>query len=433
MFMKYFAIAVFLAGYLLIISLPRHRAHVSIIGALLLFAAGAITGGYPPSKVFFAINWNVMGIFVGTLVLADLFIYSRAPVVMAEHLVNRAGSVGLAILFISLMTGFISAFVENVATVLIVAPIAFALCRRVNINPVIPLISIAISSNLQGTATLIGDPPSMLLAAHAKMTFNDFFIYRSRPGIFFAVQIGAVFSYLTLWLFLRKENAKVKLEHVEKVKSWMPVHLLIAMVILLALSSFADPGFSYYSGVICIILGVLGLFWFVAEQKNSARKFLADLDWETALFLIGVFILVGALTELGWIDIIAKNLARITGQSRFTAFAVIVFVSVAVSAFVDNVPYLAAMLPVAQRLSESLAASQNGANFRTLLIFGLLIGTCLGGNITPIGASANIVACGLLKKHRHHVGFWEFVRIGLPFTIAAVVPAAIFLWLVWIR
>lgn len=433
MFMKYFAIAIFLAGYLLIIFLPRHRAHVSIIGALLLFAAGAITGGYPPAKVFFAINWNVMGIFVGTLVLADLFIYSRAPAVMAEHLVNRAGHVGLAILLISLMTGFISAFVENVATVLIVAPIAFAICHRVKINPIIPLISIAISSNLQGTATLIGDPPSMLLAAHAKMTFNDFFIYMGRPGIFFAVQVGAIFSYAALWLFLRKENAKVKLEHVEKVKVWMPVHLLIAMVVLLALSSFADPGFSYFSGVICMILGVLGFIWFVADQKKPARKFLAELDWETAIFLIGIFILVGALTELGWIDIIAENLSRLTGQNRFGAFAAIVLISVAISAVVDNVPYLAAMLPVAQRLSESFAASHNGANFRTLLIFGLLIGACLGGNITPIGASANIVACGLLKKRHHHVGFWEFVRIGLPFTIAAVVPSAIFLWLVWIR
>jgi Na+/H+ antiporter NhaD/arsenite permease-like protein len=206
------------------------------------------------------------------------------------------------------------------------------------------------------------------------------------------------------------------------------------MVVLLALSSFADPGFSYLSGLICMILGILGFVWYVAERKGPIRKFLSRIDYDTTIFLIGIFIVVGAMTELGLIGMIAQKVSRLTGHSMGLAFFVIVIGSVFISAVVDNVPYLAAMLPVVARIvGEHSAVGGASADYRTLLFFGLLIGACLGGNITPVGASANIVGCGLLKKHGYHVTFWEYFRVGLPFTIAAVVPAAIFLWLIWAR
>ena len=432
--MKIFVTSLFIITYLLVFIFPRRRSFISSISAVLLVVTGALTGVFPLGKALMSINWNVMGIFFGTLIMADLFIESRAPAVLAERLVNLAGHAGLAIFFICLLSGFISAFVENVATVLIVAPIAFALCHKVHVNPVVPIIGIAISSNLQGTATLIGDPPSMLLAAYTRMTFNDFFIYRGRPGIFFAVQIGAVFSFGVLWLFFRRESTSVRLEHISQVRSWTPVILIVAMVVLLALSSFADPGFSYLSGLICMILGILGFVWYVVDRKGPVRKFLSRIDYDTMVFLIGIFIIVGAMTELGLIGIIARKVSRLTGQSRFLAFCAIVGGSVLISAVVDNVPYLMAMLPVVARIAGEHSAVLGGmADYRPLLFFGLLIGACLGGNITPVGASANIVGCGLLKKHGYHVSFWEYFRVGLPFTIAAVVPAAIFLWLVWAR
>lgn len=163
--------------------LDKKRTLISVVVALLLLLLGAVS----PKEALNAINWNVMGIFVGTLFVADIFIKSRVPTYIAEIIVDKAKNTAWAVLFICLLTGIISAFVENVATVLIVAPIALSLANKLKINPVNMMIAIAVSSNLQGTATLIGDPPSMLLGGFAKMNFMDFFFYKGRPSIFFAV------------------------------------------------------------------------------------------------------------------------------------------------------------------------------------------------------------------------------------------------------
>lgn len=429
--MKYFVLATFCFSYILFFIFPSKRAVVSAAASLLLVILGTLRAEFTLSQVLGSINWNVLGIFVGTLFLAELFIYSRAPAVLAEHMVNRTRYVGTAILFICILGSVISAFVENVATVLIVAPIALALCKKVKVNPTLAIIGIAISSNIQGTATLIGDPPSMLLAGYAKLNFNDFFVYHGRPGIFFAVQIGAVFSYLILWLFFRRNTLEITLQETEKVKTWIPVLLIMTMIGLLALSSFFDPDFSFFAGMICMILGVIGFLWYTLQEKKSGKEFLTKIDWETSVFLVGIFILVGGLTEFGWIDAIAGGLSRMIGQNRFTAFATIVMGSVLISAVVDNVPYLAAMIPVAQKMADALISNGGSPQDRTLLLFGLLIGSCLGGNITPIGASANIVGVGLLKKRGYEVGFGEFIKMGLPFTLAALFPSALFIWIVW--
>ena len=158
-----------------------------------------------------------------------------------------------------------------------------------------------------------------------------------------------------------------------------------------------------------------------AEIIQNIKK----LDWDTTLFLAGIFIIVGSITSSGWIKTIADSLSGAVGENIFLGYSVLVFISVAVSAFVDNVPFLAAMLPVAISMSQTLGISPS------LFLFGLLIGASLGGNITPIGASANIVACGLLKKEGHPVRFMEFVKIGLPFTLAAVSAAYLFIWFIW--
>lgn len=376
-------------------------------------------------QAFYAVNWNVIGIFVGTLVLADIFMESRVPAYLAEIIVDKAQNTCWAILFICLMTGMISAFVENVATVLIVAPVALALSKKLNINPTNMMISIAISSNLQGAATLIGDPPSMLLAGFSKMNFMDFFFYKGRPGIFFAVETAALVSMFVLYIFFRKDKTKAAVIPVEKVRSWLPSMFLLCLIALLAVSSFFDTGFSYLAGIICVVFGVIAALWKKFADKSSILDGIKRFDWATALFLIGVFILVGALSATGWIDRVAGFLSGTIGDNIFLGYTVIVFVSVFISAFVDNVPFLAAMLPVAVSMSAKLNIDP------TMFLFGLLIGSSIGGNITPIGASANIVACSLLKKEGYTVRFFDFVRIGLPFTLAAVLAAYLFIWLVW--
>ena len=418
---KFTALAIFILAYILFVFLPHKRTHVAVGGAILLILLKVVS----PVQAFFAINWNVMGIFVGTLMVADIFIESRVPAYLAEIIVQKAKNTGWAILFICMLTSFISAFVENVATVLIVAPIALSLAKKLKINPVNMMIGIAISSNLQGTATLIGDPPSMLLGGFAKMNFMDFFFYRGRPSIFFAVELGALVSFFALYFIFRKHKEKTQFLALEKVRSWVPAIILVILIILLALTSFFDVSFSYMAGTLCAVFGIISLFWKKNIMKGSVVTTIKSLDWETTFFLFGIFVIVGSITLTGWIEMIATSLSGLIGANIFLGYTLIVFISVAISAFVDNVPYLAAMLPVAISMADKLQINPS------LFLFGLLIGASLGGNITPIGASANIVACGLLKKEGYVVKFGQFMRIGLPFTLAAVAAAYLFVWFVW--
>ncbi|MFY9402425.1 MAG: SLC13 family permease [Candidatus Omnitrophota bacterium] len=417
------ALGVFILAYILFVVFPNRRAASAFLGALLLIILGVIS----LPEAFLAVNWNVMGIFIGMLAVADVFILSRVPAYLAEVIINYAKNTRWALLFICLLTGLVSAFVENVATVLIIAPIAISLARRLKINPLNIMVAIAVSSNLQGAATLIGDPPSMLLGGIANMNFSDFFFYKGRLSIFFAVQIGALASLVILYFVFRANKEEIKPLLVERIRSWVPTLFLMALILALAGSSFISTGFSYTAGILCLLFGAISFIWQRFAFNEPIVKRIKGLDWETALFLIGIFIIVGAVSITGWLEKFSDLLSLIIGQNIFMGYTLIVIASVFISAFVDNVPFLAAMLPVAVSMSVKLNISP------TLFLFGLLIGASLGGNITPIGASANIVACGLLKKEGVRVGFKDFMKIGLPFTFAAVSAAYLFVWLVWGR
>ncbi|MCM8823981.1 MAG: SLC13 family permease, partial [Candidatus Omnitrophica bacterium] len=343
----------------------------------------------------------------------------------ASKVVNYCQDTTLAIISLCVLSGFISAFVENVATLLIMAPIALSLAKKLEINPTNILIAIAISSNLQGCATLIGDPPSMLLGGFAKMSFWDFFFYRNRPSIFFAVELGALFSIIVLGYMFRKYSKKNNYVEIERIKSKIPTVILILLILSLAILSFFDRGFRYSAGLTCIVFAVLGLLWDKLFNSSQLTKRIKSLDWDTTLFLIGVFILVGSLEINGWIKIFAFYLSRLVGNNLFFAYTLLVFISMILSGFVDNVPFLATMLPVAISMAKDIGV------LPYLFLFGLLIGASLGGNITPLGASANIVACGILKKEGYLVSFKDFVRIGLPFTLSAIIPAYLFVWFIW--
>lgn len=428
------ALAVFVMAYTLFVILPKHRAWIAAAGALALMLTGVVS----PALVFFGeggkeslISWNVMGIFAGTLILADLFIWSRVPHFVAERLVNRSRSVCWAMVKVCAFSGFLSIFTENVAVVLIVAPIAFALAEKLKTSPVPLIIGVTVSSNLQGTATLIGDPASMIFAEYAEVSFNDFFWYKGQGlGVFFAVQLGFLTSLPVLYWTFRRLNQKVELVAEERVISWGPTIFLATMMLALALAS--SVGAHNLLGAICMIWGLGGLIWYELLGRNDRERFpdtpwqiLKRLDWDSALFLMGVFVIVGAVVEQGWIDLLADWLKSVLGANLFVAYVTIIFLSMLVSAFVDNIPYLMAMIPLVMKLA-ALGAGQEA------LLFGLLIAASLGGNITPIGASANIVGVGQLRLRGYIVGFREFGKIGLPFTLAATIPAALFLYLLWV-
>jgi Na+/H+ antiporter NhaD/arsenite permease-like protein len=416
-------VIVFVLCYALFVALPKWRSLVACGGALAL----VLTGSLPwHDAVTQTIQWNVIALFFGTLILAELFLMSRMPAVIAERLVDRTKTMRGAMLVVCALSGFISMFVENVAVVLLVAPIALSLAEKLKISPVRLLILIAMASNLEGTATLIGDPPSMILAGYMKLTFNDFFIYHGKPGIFFAVQIGGLAALAVSAFVLRKHRERITTIRIETVRAWTPTILLLTLIVGLSTTSVFDPDFKWLAGTMTMVLASLGLLWFKLFAKwGSTRHLIRTLDWDTTFFLIGVFVVVGGLSESGWLDKLAGGISGMVGGNLLLSFLAIITISVCVSAFVDNVPFLLAMIPVTQKVADTLGAPV------PLLMFALLIGSCLGGNITPIGASANVVAIGMLKKKGYLVSFREFMGVGIPYTLAAVVAAAAFVWLIW--
>lgn len=453
---------IFLLVYAGLVQYQQKRPHIVWGGILLLFIAttaykvAILREGMLPATVAVgwdflkAINWNVLGIFAGTLIIADLFIESKVPAWLADWLIKQSQSTSIALLSICTLTGFISAFVENVATVLIVAPIALAVSQRLKISPVPFLIGISISSNLQGTATLIGDPPSMITAGflsqrwgeHSNFGFNEFFFFQGKPSLFFAVEIGAAFATLVLYWFFRKYKQPVPEPEAIAIESMTPTSILIGVILALTVSTRFDPNFVYFGGTVCMLGALIVLIWQhitegrkktgVLNMQDGWRANLALLkryDVETTMFLAGIFVIVAMVEKAGLVGDIASITHNILGNNLFLTFMVIVWLSVLLSAFIDNVPYIMVMLPVMAELGESLGGPASKECY--LLAFGLLLGACLGGNCTPIGASANVVTIGILKKQGYVVGFGEFARIGVPFTIAATLAGSCFVWLVW--
>jgi len=441
---KILTIAVFLVCYTLFALLPRRRHWVAIAGAATILVLGFFGYGIGLTAAFIsrlsvpgdpgspAINWNVMGIFVGVLVVAELFMRSGMPAHISDLIIRHSPSARVTLLALCVLTGIISAFVENVATVLLIAPVALSITRRLGIRPVPFFVALAISSNLQSCATLIGDPPSMLLGWEANMSFNDFIWLLGRPSIFFAVQVGAVISFLVLMVVFRRHRQPIEAEKVDPIKTLVPTVLLVLLIVALAVSSTMHSSFAYLAGTICMVFAVIALAYDVIWHRTDAWKLIKGLDWPTTFFLLSIFIMVGALSEQGVLMLLATWIQGITGENLLATYALLIVIAMIVSAFVDNVPFLVAMLPVTVKLLADLGYSVEAHDPQAyLLLFGLLIGAGLGGNISPIGASANIVAMGLMEKHGYRPRFWEFVRIGLPFTLLAIGSGAIFIWFVW--
>lgn len=438
--MKWVVLALAVMMYALVIIVQHKKIVFTSAAALVILLLGAIfpesifSSGCVPLRAYpfihaftSLVNWNVLMIYVGSMIIAALFIYSRMPAYIADIMVEKAPNTGIAIVLILAMTGIISIFVENVATVLVMAPIALALCKKLKIDPTYFMIGLAVMSNLEGTATLVGDPPSMIFASYAGYTFNDFFVHAAKPSIFFFIQTGMITGCLYFYLFFAKQKEKPDLDKSEVI-SPLPFFLLLAMIFGLAAISFLHFDCEFLSGLYVFALGIAGVLWFRFVQRRSLREtwlLIKGLDWETIAFLIGIFIVVGAISETGLLSDFAHTLARITGGNVFVGFMLILTVSVVISGFVDNVPYIIVMLPVAQTLASRMDLAAE------LYMFALLIGSCLGGNLTPFGASANVVAMGILKREGYPVDFAGWLKTGAPFTILTTAAAAAALWFVW--
>ena len=307
------------------------------------------------------------------------------------------------------------------------APIALALSKKLKLNPVPFMIGLAVMSNLEGTATLVGDPPSMIFASYAGYNFNDFFVHQGKLSIFFIIQAGMIAGCIFFYFIFGRVKEKALIEK-ESVVSTVPFWLLIIMIFGLAVISFLSTELGYGSGCFVLGLGLIGLLWYRFSQKKSGKEvwtLVKELDWETIGFLMGIFVVVGAISETGLLNDFSSWLARITNGNKLAGFVLLLLFSVIISGFVDNVPYIIVMLPVAGGLAQNIGISKE------LFMFALLVGSCLGGNLTPFGASANIVSMGILKKEGYPIKFSGFLKISAPFTVITTSAAAFVLWLIW--
>ena len=418
------AIILFAATYVLMLTFSKYRTIVALISGVIF----VVTGMLPLADVLPSLDFNVLLTIAGTMGLVALFIESKMPALLADIIMEKVPNVQMAAVCLALFAGIISAFVDNVATVLMVAPVALAVCQKLKTNPVPVIIAIAVSSNLQGAATLVGDTTAIMLGSALDMSFVDFFIYKGKPGMFFAVELGAVLSALILaWLFRNEKGSIPKGSPRTEVKDYVPTILLVGTIVLLICASFIPNKPDITNGLICCALLVIGLVYNYAKKKNmdAIIEPLKAIDFETIGLLVGLFLMIGGITHEGVIDALAKLLADLGGGNVFLMYTIIVWASVLISAFIDNIPYVATMIPVIGGLAVEMGCDP------TVLYFGLLSGATLGGNCTPIGASANITGIGILRKAGYEVQNSDFFKIGIPFTMAAVIPAYIYLWVIF--
>ena len=419
-----YAIILFAVTYVLMLIFSKWRPWIAIVSGAVFLVSGML----PYGDFFAAIDFNVLLMIAGTMGLVQLFIDSKMPALLADLVMEKVPNVQMAAVSLALFAGIISAFVDNVATVLMVAPVGLAICRKLNTNPVPFIIGIAVSSNLQGAATLVGDTTAIMLGSEAGMSFLDFFWYKGRPSIFFAVELGAIVSALILaYLFCKEKDKVEQTGQRTAVTDYVPTVLLLATIALLVGTSFIDKKPDITNGLVCMGMLLIGLVYTCIREKTPKAVLvpLKAIDFETIGLRFGLFLMIGGIDNMGVIDAAANLLKTLGGGNAFVLYTLIVWASVLISAFIDNIPYVATMIPVIGGLAAAMQMDP------TVLYFGLLSGATLGGNCTPIGASANITGIGILRREGYTVKNRDFFRIGIPFTLAAIIPAYIYLWFVF--
>ncbi|MFV0414393.1 MAG: SLC13 family permease [Oscillospiraceae bacterium] len=420
--LKLVTLILFLATYVLLLILSKYRAYVAA-GAAVVFI---IIGALPLGQVVGAINWNVLMMIAGTMGTVFFFNESRMPARLADSIIAKTPNVKWAIIALSIFAGIISAFVDNVATVLMVAPIALNIAKKLNISPVKSIIAIAIASNLEGAATLVGDTTSILLGGYAGMNFLDFFVMNGRLGLFWVVQASLIVATLVLLIVFKGESYPINGTERTEVKDYFPTVLLVGTVVSLIVASFLPGMPEMINGIICLALFLLGLVRELFHSKDAKllSRVIKEIDGMTLLQLAGLFVVIGGITHVGIVDDISRLFVSFT-RDPFILYTLLVWGSVLLSAFIDNIPYTATMLPVVSSIASEMGVDP------TLFYFGLLIGATLGGNLTPIGASANVAGLGILRKDGYNVSTGTFMKISVPYTLAAVVTGYVLVWIIW--
>ena len=417
------AVLIFVTAYVLLATEKVHRTKVALVGAglmLLLHITDA-------EKAFFdehtGVDWNVIFLLFGMMVIVSVLRRTGIFEYVAIWAAKRArGKPYRLMVMLCVLTALASALLDNVTTILLIAPVTFLVCERLALRPGKYLIAEVLASNIGGAATLVGDPPNIIIASKADLSFNDFLVHMA-PIV---VVLLIVFCIMCRWLFRKEfvydqERAAAVMSLNEREAITDPALLArSAAVLALVVAAFVLHPVLHYEPSTVALLGA-GLLVLITSVSTSDA--LHDVEWPTLVFFAGLFIMVGGLVETGVIGDLSRSAAEATdGRLGVAAFGLLGG-SALLSAIVDNIPYVATMSPIVATLVED----QGGDG--QVLWWAMALGADLGGNATAIGASANVVALGLAERAGHRIGFWEFTKYGLVVTLVTVSLCVPYIWL----
>ena len=413
------AVAVFVGAYVFIATEWVHRVAAALAGAALMVVIGATDA----EAAFFSeetgVDWHVIFLLLGMMVIVGIIKQTGVFEYLAIWAAKRARGRPYAILaMLCTITAVASALLDNVTTVLLIAPVTLLVCDRIGVRPEGFLIAEVIASNIGGTATLIGDPPNIIIASRADLSFNDFLVNLAP----FVVIAFLVFLVLSRWLFRRSftydaERAAAVMEVDERRAIRDPALLRRSLTVLgLVLVSFVLHSALDLEPSIVALLGA-GLL--VVVSRTSSAEYLEEVEWPTLVFFMGLFVMVGALVNIGVIGSLGEAAIDAVGDNYFLAASGLLFGSAALSGIVDNIPYVASMSPLVNDLVGA-GGDSVGAN---ALWWALALGADLGGNATAVGASANVVVLGIAARSGYPISFWRFTRYGLVATAVTVILA----------
>ena len=418
------AITVFVGAYVLIATEWVHRVRAALGGAAVMFLIGATTGDEAFFSAETGVDWNVVLLLFGMMVVVSVVKQTGLFDYLAIWAAKRAkGRPYRLLVLLCLITAGASALLDNVTTVLLMAPVTLLVCDRLGARPEMFLIAEALVSNIGGVGTLVGDPPNIIIGSRAPLSFNDFLVNLAP----LAVLLVAVFLLLARFLFRKAYTVDdAKAENVmaldERQALGDPAMLRRVLAVLaLIIAAFTVHSFLSLEPAVVALLGAGAM---ILVSRTSKEEFLQDVEWETLAFFIGLFVMVGALVNIGVIDWLAEQAVDAVGGRFLLAATVLLFGSAVISGVIDNIPYVATMTP----LVATLVASGGGPE-AVALWWALALGAGLGGNATAIGASANVVVTGIAAREGHPISFATFTRYGLVVTAVTVLISWPYLWL----
>ncbi|MFD7160528.1 SLC13 family permease [Kribbella sp. NPDC059898] len=423
--MTMIAVAVFVIAYVLIATEWTHKLFAALGGAAVLFVLGVTDTEHAFYSHDTGIDWDVIFLLLGMMIIVGILRRTGVFEYVAIWATKRAkGSPLRVLILLSLITATASAFLDNVTTVLLIAPVTLLVCERLGINPVPFLIAEVMASNIGGTATLIGDPPNIIIASRSGLTFNDFLLHLTPLVILELIVFCLVLPRLFKGSFTADPD---KVQNVLRLNEREAIHdkpLLIkcGVVLLVVFTGFVGRAVFHIEPAVVALLGA-GIL--VLITRVPTKDYMSSVEWQTLLFFTGLFVMVGALVKTGVMSDLADSVADATGGKPLLAVMLILVVSALLSGIVDNIPYVATMSPVVYQLTNSVTDPAHAH----ALWWALAAGADFGGNATAIGASANVVVIGIALRSGHPISFWEFTRKGVVMTVITILVAAPYLWL----